>query len=221
MRGGRPPHVITVASQARDDGDLMAAFQRGDEAAFAELVERHEARLWTFLRRFVGDAATAEDLLQETFLRVVHHAPSWRPEARVTTWMFTIARNLCTDHARRREHRDALSLDAPVSARSEDSAPRLLDRLPGASRADGPAHDHEIASRVDRAIAALPKEQREVFLMREVMELPFADIAAAVGISLPTVKSRMRYALERLREALAELRDTGEREAAGRVEAEA
>jgi RNA polymerase sigma-70 factor (ECF subfamily) len=66
----------------------------------------------------------------------------------------------------------------------------------------------EIAARIDTAVAALPVEQREVFLMREVMEMPFAEIAAAVGASEPTVKSRMRYALERLRTALTELRDT-------------
>lgn len=196
----------------------MTAFVRGDEAAFAELVERHEQRLWTFLRRFVGDAATAEDLLQETFMRIIASAQTWRPEARVTTWMFTIARNLCTDHARRAEHRDAVSLDG-TAGRNEDSAPRLLDRIAGEARTDAPARDHEIAARVDRAIAALPADQREVFLMREVMELPFAEIARAVGASEPTVKSRMRYALERLREALAELRDTGERAAIGGAEA--
>jgi RNA polymerase sigma-70 factor (ECF subfamily) len=89
------------------DEALMAAYQRGDLAAFAELVARHEKRLWNFLRRFVRDEATAEDLLQEVFLRVVKSAADWQPSAKVSTWLFTIARNLCTDQARRAEFRRA------------------------------------------------------------------------------------------------------------------
>ena len=175
----------------------MEAYQHGDVAAFAELVERYEQPLWSFLRRFVGDAATAEDLLQETFLRVVRGAGDWKREAKFSTWLYTIARNLCTDHARRSAFRSATSLD---------DAGALSSGAPGA---DGALLDREIAARIDRAVADLPLEQREVFLMREVMELPFAEIARAVGASEPTVKSRMRYALERLRAALDELRDAG------------
>lgn len=185
----------------------MAAYQKGDLGAFAELVARHERRLWNFLRRFVRDGATAEDLLQEVFLRMIKSAPEWQPTAKVTTWLYTIARNLCTDHARRAVFRDGPSLDG--GGRSEDSGARpLMDRIP----AQGPGTDreaigHEIAARIDVAVAALPLEQREVFLMREVMDMPFAEIAAAVGASEPTVKSRMRYALERLRVALEDFRD--------------
>jgi RNA polymerase sigma-70 factor (ECF subfamily) len=197
------------------DEALMAAYQKGDTRAFAELVSRHEKRLWNFVRRFVPERATAEDLLQEVFLRMVKSAPEWRPEAKVSTWLYTIARNLCTDHARRSAFRAATSLDGggrvAGPAGSEDSGPRPLgERIPAEGRgADSALMDREIAARVDRAIAALPVEQREVFLMREVMELPFADIARAVGASEPTVKSRMRYALERLRAALDELREAG------------
>ena len=79
----------------------MARYQKGDVAAFAELVSRHEKRLWNFVRRFVADGATAEDLLQEVFLRVVRSAREWRPSAKFSTWLYTIARNLCTDQARR------------------------------------------------------------------------------------------------------------------------
>src|SRR4029079_700640 len=90
---------------------------------------------------------------------------------------------------------------------SEDSGARpLMDRIaaPGLGT-DREALGKELADRIDAAVAALPLEQREVFLMRELMEMPFAEIAAAVGSSEPTVKSRMRYALERLRAALVEL----------------
>jgi RNA polymerase sigma-70 factor (ECF subfamily) len=200
------------------DEALMAAYQKGDLGAFAELVARHERRLWNFLRRFVRNPATAEDLLQELFLRVIKSAPDWQPTAKVTTWLYTIARNLCTDHARRQVHRDAASLDG--TGRSEDSGARpLMDRIPAQGHGtDREAIGKEIAARIDIAVAALPVEQREVFLMREVMEMPFAEIAAAVGASEPTVKSRMRYALERLRVALDEFRDVASSGTAERAE---
>ena len=191
----------------------MAAYQEGDVAAFGELVARHEKRLWNFLRRFVRDQATAEDLLQEVFLRVVKSAVQWQPSAKVSTWLFTIARNLCTDQARRAELRQAESLDQ-ARAGEEGSGLRRIDRVAAAS-GDGEteAMGREIASLVDRAVDELPVEQREVFLMREVMDMSFAEIAAQVGASEPTVKSRMRYALQRLRSRLGELHEASARNA--------
>jgi len=192
----------------------MARYQKGDVAAFSELVARHEKRLWNFVRRFVADAATAEDLLQEVFLRVVRSAREWQPTAKFSTWLYTIARNLCTDQARRGSLRKAASLDEATSASPDDSGPRRLDKLAAPDgNAEQAALDREIAARVDQAVAELPVEQREVFLMREVMEMPFAEIATATGASEPTVKSRMRYALERLRAALAPLHDQARPEA--------
>ncbi len=142
-------------------------------------------------------------------MRVVKSAAEWQPSAKLSTWLLTIARNLCTDHARRCAIRRAESLDqAPGGAREEDSGPHRIDRLAaGGGDAERAALDHEIAIRVDAAVSQLPVEQREVFLMREVMDMSFAEIAVATGASEPTVKSRMRYALERLRGALHELHD--------------
>ena len=186
----------------------MARYQKGEVAAFAELVSRHEKRLWNFVRRFVADGATAEDLLQEVFLRVVRSAAEWQPSAKFSTWLYTIARNLCTDQARRGALRRADSLDQTPGASRDDSGPHRIDKVasPGGN-AEQAAMDREIAIRVDAAVAELPVEQREVFLMREVMDMSFAEIATATGASEPTVKSRMRYALERLRAALVEFHD--------------
>jgi RNA polymerase sigma-70 factor (ECF subfamily) len=196
------------------DEALMAAYQKGDLAAFGELFDRHEKRLWNFLRRFVRDEATAEDLLQEVFLRVVKSAAEWQPSAKVSTWLFTIARNLCTDQARRAEFRRADSLDQ-AKAGEEGSGLRRIDRVAADSGdAEKEAMGREIASLVDRAVGELPVEQREVFLMREVMDMSFAEIAAQVGASEPTVKSRMRYALQRLRSKLGELHDATRADAA-------
>jgi RNA polymerase sigma-70 factor, ECF subfamily len=192
------------------DEALMAAYRRGDVNAFSALVARHEKPLWNFIRRFVNDGAAAEDLLQEALLRVVRGAAEWQPSAKFSTWLYTIARNLCTDHARRMSHRKAASLDVSAAPDGDGSGPRRIDRVVGADRGGEAAlHDRQVAARIEAAVAALPPEQREVFLMREVMDMPFAEIAAAVGASEPTVKSRMRYALGRLRQALEELRDSG------------
>lgn len=183
------------------------AYQRGDTAAFAELVTRHEKPLWSYLRRLTRDDLLAEDLLQETFMRVIHGAKSWRPEAKLTTWLYTIARNLYVDHARKQTHRRALSLDGQGPCGDDSSPPSLHDRVAAAAPdAERIAHNRELAERIEHALAQLPEAQREVFLMREVLELPFAEIAQVVGASEATIKSRMRYALERLRVALADSR---------------
>ncbi len=190
------------------DEQLMHAYREGNPAAFELLLARHERKVWNFLRRSVGDPTLAEDLLQEVFLRVIKaHADNfdWRGEARFRTWVYAIARNLCIDHSRRAVHRDARSLDAPTRPDDESSS-TLHDHLASQDRdAEGLTSDAEVRTRVDAAVAALPEDQREVFLLREVMDMPFAEIARVVGAPEPTVKSRMRYALERLREALEDL----------------
>jgi RNA polymerase sigma-70 factor (ECF subfamily) len=187
------------------DEQLMHAYREGNPRAFELLLARHERKVWNFLRRSVGDPTLAEDLLQEVFLRVIKAHAEWKGEAKFTTWVYAIARNLCIDHARRAVHRDARSLDAPTRPDDESSS-TLHDHLPSQDRdAEGLTSDGEVRARVDAAVAALPEDQREVFLLREVMDMPFAEIARVVGAPEPTVKSRMRYALERLREALDDL----------------
>jgi len=193
------------------DEQLLAAYRAGDVAAFEKLLGRYEKPIWTYLRRFVRRDDAAEDLLQEVFLRVVRDAQDaaaagWKGQAKFSTWLYTVARNLCVDRSRREAIRVAASLDAGGEA--DDAPASLHERIPAPDRAaDAVLANRQAATRIDAAIAALPDDQREVFLMREVMELPFAEIAAVVGTSEPTVKSRMRYALERLQNALSEYED--------------
>lgn len=205
--GRSAPSMSEGTDQQLADEQLMQAYRAGDARAFEALLARHERPVWRFLRRSVGDPTVAEDLLQEVFLRVVKSRDEWKGESKFSTWVYAIARNLCVDHARRAVHRRAASLDAPL-ARDEANTETLHDHLPATARdAEGLATDGEVRVRVDAAIEALPHDQREVFLMREVMDMPFAEIAAVVGAPEPTVKSRMRYALERLRAALQDFRD--------------
>jgi RNA polymerase sigma-70 factor (ECF subfamily) len=192
----------------RDDSDesLMLRYRDGDVRAFELLVTRHRKALFNFILRFVRDTAAAEDVTQETFLRLVKGADAYERQAKFTTWLYTIARNLCVDAARRGKHRKAASLDAPLG--DEDGAASLLDLVPdGGAGVDRQAQSRELAQRLRQAIEALPDEQREIFLLREVADLQFNEIANVIGCPENTVKSRMRYALEKLREALEEYRD--------------
>jgi RNA polymerase sigma-70 factor (ECF subfamily) len=195
----------------RDDADevLMVAYQQGDVRAFEILLGRHKKPVYNFILRFVGSRELAEDLLQETFLRVIKGVDAYKRQAKLTTWIYTIARNLCVDNARRAKHRKAQSLDAPLGADGEGGT--LLDVLPATQAGtDRQAADRELHLKLHRAIASLGEEQREVFLMREFLDLPFAEIAQIVGVPENTVKSRMRYALEKLRVELEEYADVAE-----------
>ncbi len=173
------------------DEELMRRYRRGDGGAFAVLVQRHRARVFAFVLRLTQDSARAEDVLQETWLRVVRGAAGYTPTARFTTWVYTIARNVCVDGVRREQHRTAEPLEEdPPDAGTPWNSPE---------RGAGSA---ELRRLLEAAVAALPPEQREVFLLREVAGVPFAEIAAVTGAPEPTVKSRMRYALEALRKHL-------------------
>jgi RNA polymerase sigma-70 factor (ECF subfamily) len=168
----------------------MRRFQRGDARAFPELVRRHRAAVFAFVLRWTQDRARAEDILQETWLKVVRASNDWSPRARFATWLYTIARNACVDGARRERARAAEPLDSErVSTEGHDRARRRVV---------------ELRPVLEAAISALPESQREVFLLREMAGIPFHQIARMTGAPEPTVKSRMRYALEALRTRLTE-----------------
>ena len=188
------------------DEALMLRYQQGDRAAFAALVRRHQSPLFNFALRQVRTPELAQDIVQETFVRVVQKATDFKHEARFTTWVYTITRNLCIDHLRKGALRKHPSLDE--SRGEEGEGPTLGEQTadPRAS-VEREATGTELKTRILRAVDKLPDDQREVFLMREVSNLPFKEIADITGVPENTVKSRMRNALERLQEALAEYED--------------
>lgn len=193
----------------RDEADetLMIMYQKGEVRAFEVLLQRHRKPVFNFILRYVGAREVAEDLLQETFLRVIKGAGAYERKAKFTTWLYTIARNLCVDQSRRGKHRKHASLDAPMT-QGDDNSNTLLDVTASDELAtDRKAVSNQLHVTLHRAIAALGEEQREVFLMREFLDMPFKDIAEVVGVPENTVKSRMRYALEKLRLELDEYKD--------------
>ena len=201
----------TEVTDATTDEALMVQLQAGDRSVFAVLVRRHQTPLYNFALRHLRNPTTAQDVVQDAFLRVVQSANEFKHSARFSTWLYTIARNLCIDHLRRQALRRHPSLDeAGRSDGGEGEGPTLGERTVdprAAADVERVAVGTEIQEKVVVAVEALPDDQREVFLLREVSNLPFKEIAEIVGVPENTVKSRMRYALERLQEALCEFEE--------------
>jgi RNA polymerase sigma-70 factor (ECF subfamily) len=197
-----------MAREEVTDEVLMLRFQGGDKAAFTSLVRRHKTALYNFILRTVRSGPAAEDLVQDVFVKIVQSAVDFKHESRFTTWAYTIARNICIDHLRKMTFRQHASLDQPRG--DAQDGPTLLDRTADAhpsAAVERTAIGVELARRITRCVEDLPPDQREVFLLREVANLPFKDIAGITGVPENTVKSRMRYALERLQENLSEYED--------------
>jgi RNA polymerase sigma-70 factor (ECF subfamily) len=162
--------------------------------------------VFNFLLRSVRNQSRAEELLQEVFLRVVRARSRYESSAKFTTWLYSIARNLCVDESRRAKFRDHQSLDAPRRSKDGAGSPMVAQLAAEQVPTDEAAEAPTIRDRVSRAVHTLPDEQREVFLLRQISGLSFREIADAIGIPENTVKSRMRYALEKLRVELGDLR---------------
>jgi RNA polymerase sigma-70 factor, ECF subfamily len=176
-----------------DDGELMLRYSRGDAAAFATLYARHRGPLYRYLLRQSGNPDTASDLFQDVWGRVIASRERYEVRARFRTFLFRIAHNCYVDHYRRRPAR------ADVQAEGQ-----WLDALgtPEGDRPDVRVESAETFARYRSALAALPREQRDVFLLYEESDLSLEDIAAITGVGFETVKSRLRYAVARLRAAL-------------------
>jgi RNA polymerase sigma-70 factor (ECF subfamily) len=210
LAAGAGSRLETPVSLRGDDSDegLMLRYQKGEVRAFEILLGRHRRPVFNFILRYVGQPAQAEDLLQEVFLRVIKSADAYQRQAKFTTWLYTIARNLCVDAARRGKHRRAYSLDVPMDQDAGKDGATLLDVVPDkGAGTDRKVISKELNGKLQAAIGKLSEDQREVFLMREFLDMPFRDIAEVVGCPENTVKSRMRYALEKLREELEEYAD--------------
>jgi RNA polymerase sigma-70 factor (ECF subfamily) len=187
--------------EATADEDLMLAYARGDLGAFERLYDRHEAPVYRFLLRSVGIPAAAEELLQEVWLSVVRNAPRYQPQAAFGTWLYRIARTRLIDHWRARDPAQVVSLDAPLDAAGDDGGPTLAESIAGdeALQPHVQAMARAQAQAFVQAVQALPAAQREVLLLHVEGELTLAQIAEVTGTGFETAKSRLRYAMDKLR----------------------
>lgn len=172
------------------DEELALAVQKGQQDSLVRLVERHHSLLLGFLYRMTGgNRALAEDLVQETFLRLLRTIPQYQYPRPFKPWLYTIATNLARDHFKRAEVRQTLALtDDNLEIVEVELAKDLLTR--------------DEAQEVAAALLALPQTQRETIILRYYQELSLAEIATVLNIPLGTVKSRLSLGLHKLREVL-------------------
>jgi RNA polymerase sigma-70 factor, ECF subfamily len=186
------------------DADLMAKTVAGDAEAFGLVVNRHRERIKAFLYRLSGDREEAKDCAQEVWLRVWRARATYQPQMKFTTFLYTVARNCWRDGQRRR------ATQPPITPLEEQLGPagrRMLQwMVESAETAEETVLRRYETYKIRRAIAELPEGQRTVFILAHLEELPYAEIAEILGIPTGTVKSRMHYAVQRLREWLVEER---------------
>jgi RNA polymerase sigma-70 factor (ECF subfamily) len=176
------------------DEQLMLAYREGDAGAFEALYKRHKGALYRFVLRSIRDRATAEELYQEIWMRVIEARGRYEIQAKFTTWLFTIAHNRLVDHWRKRGL-TLVSLDQEESGQAEPPAGAANDPL---RQLEG----REKLARFAHALEALPPAQREAFLLHEEAGMNVAGIAHATGASAEAAKSRLRYARSKLKQAV-------------------
>jgi len=190
------------AWMSRDDAALMAALKTGELEAFNALVGRHQRSLINFFYHLCWDRQVSEDCAQEVFLRVYSHLNTYEPQAKFTTFLFRIARNLWIDRVRTAAvHGKPISLQR--SSGGGEEGPTLQDRV--AARAPSPVEilaRREQQDALRRAIDQLPEEQKAVVILSEIQGLKYQDIGAILDVPVGTVKSRMHTAMEKLKDLL-------------------
>ena len=189
------------------DADVARLAQQGREAAFRELVRRYERPVFSLVFRMVRDSATAEDLAQDTFIKVLNHVDKYRPEFKFSSWLFKIANNVAIDHLRRRQL-DTISMDgSPNAATAADVEPTSFDIADKSESALNKMQAKELASAIERAIGSLRPEYRSCIMLRHVEGRSYEEIAATLDLPLGTVKTYIHRARHQLREALEHLRE--------------
>ncbi|HEY9449264.1 MAG TPA: sigma-70 family RNA polymerase sigma factor [Gemmatimonadaceae bacterium] len=188
------------------DADVAALARVGREAAFRELVKRYERPVFSLIYRMVRDRELAEDLAQETFVKVLNHIDRYRPEFKFSSWLFKIANNLTIDHLRKRQL-DTVSIDgSPHAATAVEVQATSFDV---SARGESPLDEmesRELGGAIEQAIAGLRPEYRSCILLRHVEGRSYEEIAATLDLPLGTVKTYIHRARHELRDALAHLR---------------
>jgi len=192
---------------AVEDGEILAEIAWGDLRRFDALVDRYKCRLMTYIGHRVPDRHHAEDLTQESFLRLFRAARSggYSGRASVSTWLFTIADNCTTDYLRASGRRP-LTLETDTAGGNTDGSPSMLDRRPTTDLDPAEAAARgESQCRAEALLDCLPDEQRRVVALKVLGGLTLAEVATAVGCPLGTVKSRLLYGLRKIEASIARL----------------
>ena len=181
------------------DVRLMLEFQKGNKASFETLMRKYFPRLLNFIYRHVSNRETAEDLVQEVFIRVYKSGSHYKPQSKFQTWVFTIARNLSLNELRRYKHK-VVSIDATLS--SDDGELKRQVEDPRSASPDEDMLRKEKAAAVKAAINNLPENQRVAVLLRRYEQFSYEDIARTMNVSVKAVKSLLSRAKESLRAQL-------------------
>jgi RNA polymerase sigma-70 factor (ECF subfamily) len=201
------PAVRTRSQELAELGDpeLAAASLAGEARAFTVLADRYHVRLLNFIHRMIGDRERAEDLVQETFVRVHKHLHRYDQNRKFSTWAYTIAGNLAKNELRNRS-RNPLVLFQTIK-KNWDADHRPLEWEDPRYRPDDLYHKRDLKNRVDEVVAQLPEHHRVVFVLREMEGKSYEEISDITGVNLGTVKSRLNRARNAFAETIAPLID--------------
>jgi RNA polymerase sigma-70 factor (ECF subfamily) len=189
------------------DADVVALARKGREEAYRELIRRYERPVFSLIFRMVRDRETAEDLAQDTFIKVLNHVDRYRPEFKLSSWLFKIANNVAIDHLRKRQI-ETISIDgSPHAATAAEVESTTFDVAARQESALEEMEARELGGAIEKAIASLRPEYRSCILLRHVEGRSYEEIAATLDLPLGTVKTYIHRARHELREALG-----GERE---------
>ena len=183
------------------DKELMERCKNGDMSAFDLLVQRHKAPLINFIYRSIGDPETAEDLAQETFIRIYKNIGKYRKDiAAFRTWMYRIAANLCRNELRNRGRRWSVLVNSAIGEQDDDPVVNAADVSAGP---DGQLEEKELQEILANTLSRLPERLRNVLILRDIEGMPYEEIAEIMGKPLGTVKSRLNRARLMLKDKIA------------------
>ena len=200
--GGATATEMHAGAAADPDVALMLRLQAGDQVAFQDLFQKFSPRVLQYARRLVGSEARAEEVTQDVFVQVFRFRHRYRPESRFSTWVFTIATNLCLNELRRPERHLRVDLWKPRDDEDRREGPQLAD--PTAITPEAGASGRELARQLEAAVGELPPKQRAALLLSRVDGLAYRDVAEALGCTEGAVKALLFRATQSLKKTLRE-----------------
>ena len=195
LTGG--PAQVFFQPEDEEDLALMADVARGDENAFAKIVEKHQPAVLGTVAKMTNQSPDTEDIAQQVFIRLWKSAERYQPTAKFTTFLFTITRNLVFNATRKKSGKNESSFDA-----LEENWGQSIEDKNSDSRPDKSIEQNELRQEIDRAISSLPEKQRLAVILRRYEKMPYEEIASTLEISVPAVKSQLFRARTALRESL-------------------